>query len=211
MQRVDPYAMIAQHLAPLPHHRPFVKDVVGGPLYLHQQRTLEVIQLIEVPAPPRVQPPSTFSSSSFASSSYTSSSSDEESDCESYCSSDAEDIEPASASVSNDTYNTRQSRVLAWRESSAKAMGAALPPPQTSSLTPPLKRKADGDDEDMDDDTASHSSKRSRPAWQQRRLSTHPCPACDESFSTRQSLRQHGLDSHLNDACRVAVEYGLES
>ncbi|EMD38982.1 hypothetical protein CERSUDRAFT_93021 [Gelatoporia subvermispora B] len=197
---------------PHPHHQEFAKDVVGGPLYLHQQRTLEVIQLIEVPAPPRVDPPSTFASSStYTSSDSDSDSDDNDSDCESYCSSDPEELDAARESMPDDTYKTRQNRVLAWRETFAKGVGATVSIPHTFSLAPPLKRKADdNDDYDMDDDTTSHSSKRSRPAWQQRSLSAHSCPACDESFSTRQSLQQHGRDSHLNNACRVAVEYGLE-
>ncbi|KAI0039628.1 hypothetical protein FA95DRAFT_1612430, partial [Auriscalpium vulgare] len=38
------------------------------------------------------------------------------------------------------------------------------------------------------------------------------CPACDAAFSSPRGLRQHARASaSVNDACRVAVEYGLEA
>ncbi|KAI0924958.1 hypothetical protein AcW2_005681 [Taiwanofungus camphoratus] len=199
----------------LPDDSTYMNKDSNGPLYV-QHRTLEIIQLTEVPAPPRAQFPSTITSSSSASSSYISSSSDpeEESVCSSYCSSDPEE---SVASSPDDTYTTRLMRVLTWRESFAKAMGTPLPFPQPLPA-PPLKRKADVDHQDSDDEAASHSSKRSRSdpyrpqaPWRERRLSAHSCPACDSSFATRQSLQQHGRDSPLNDACRTAVEYDCEA
>ncbi|KAH9939147.1 hypothetical protein B0H21DRAFT_757325 [Amylocystis lapponica] len=197
------------------------KGAPHSPLFL-QERTLEIIQLIEVPAPPRAQRSSTKFSSSVASSSYTSSSSSstnpdsvEESAISSYCSSDAEDC---CVSVPDDTYTTRLKRVLAWRENHAKATG--LPLDSSSSLPHAPKRKSDSDDLHLGDDTdaASHTSKRSRrsepartrTAWPQRRLSAHSCPACDAPFATPQSLQAHGQESPFSDACREAVEYGFE-
>ncbi|KAI0741997.1 hypothetical protein C8Q80DRAFT_1110210 [Daedaleopsis nitida] len=215
------------------------KDAPPSHLYLHQQRTVEVIQLIEVPPPPPRSHPytSTLASSSFTSSSSSdSSSSDSEEDesvCSSYCSS-SEDVDVAQAPTYDDTYKTRLHRVLAWREGFVKAHASVAgadvdmdadilpaPPssPVSSSPAPSLKRKADDDaDLSSDDDTSSQSSKRSRslpprerPLFaQQRRLSAHSCSACDACFNTIQSLRQHGRDSGLNDACREAVEYGFE-
>ncbi|KAI0630770.1 hypothetical protein C8Q77DRAFT_1075353 [Trametes polyzona] len=196
-------------------------------LYLHQQRTVEVIELIEVPAPPPRSHISSFASSSFASSSYDSSedSEEDESVCSSYCSSE-EDMDVDQAPAYDDTYKTRYNRVLAWREGFAKAVGdedetPLAPPPSPVSSAPSsssLKRKADSDVEfDSDDDAFSQSSKRSRslppqerPAWQQRRLSAHACPACDAGFSSLEGLQQHGKESAVNDACREAVQYGFE-
>ncbi|KAH8103923.1 hypothetical protein BXZ70DRAFT_672571 [Cristinia sonorae] len=223
------------------------KDVPPGPLYLRQQRTVEVIQLIEVEAPPPQQPASDFASSSASSSSSscssgsesaasetceTSESEESESVCTSYCSSDEEEMKERKIMFYDDTYGTRLNRVLAWRDSFAKSMGIA----DTSSYTPLSalqKRKVDYREDPFDDDSSSsHSSKRSRShspepepqqqhqllppprhmnPWTHRRLSAHSCPACDESFTTRQHLQQHGQDTRLSDACRVAVEYGLEA
>lgn len=45
---------------------------------------------------------------------------------------------------------------------------------------------------------------------QQRRPSLHRCTACDASFYTLMSLQQHGKQAEIKDACREAVEYGLE-
>jgi len=195
------------------------KHSASGPLYL-QQPSLEIIQLTEVPPPPRPQhsfPASSFMTSSYASSS-SSSSSDEVADetaCSSYCSSDPEE-EITRVSVPDDTYKTRLHRVLVWREKLVKALGApsAAPPPAPS---PQLKRKADDEEPESDDDTASHSSKRSRSSvyrshapWPQSTASVHSCPACDASFTTRQSLQQHASEPSPNDACRAAVEYDFE-
>ncbi|KAI0761802.1 hypothetical protein BD413DRAFT_485377 [Trametes elegans] len=218
----------ALHPYALPASSYLNKRSPTGHLYLHQQHTVEVIQLIEVPAPP---PRSTPCTSSLASSSFYSSScsSDEDSEQDesvgsSYCSSDEESSDASpEAPVYDDTYKTRLNRVLAWREGFSKTVDAdeSLPvPPSTPvhSSSSSLKRKADSDYEfDLDDDMSSQSSKRSRShppqertAWQQRRLSAHSCPACDAGFSTLQSLRDHGKRSAVSDACREAVEYGLE-
>ncbi|KAM5530828.1 hypothetical protein V8D89_015518 [Ganoderma adspersum] len=220
------------------------KDAQPTHLYLHQQPTVGIIQLIEVPPPPPRSHPytSTMASSSFASSSCDSSDNDSEEDesvCSSYCSSE-EDLDADQAPTYDDTYKTRLHRVLAWRDGFAKATAVVDPddensviltaPPSSpisSSPAPSLKRKADHESRwDSDDDFSSQSSsKRSRsmppephhvqvhvpaPSWTQRRLSAHSCPACDAGFATLQSLRQHGKQPGLNDACREAVEYGFE-
>jgi hypothetical protein len=59
---------------------------------------------------------------------------------------------------------------------------------------------------------ASQSSKRSRSVAPSSvsSLGLHSCPACDASFDTEQSLRQHGTDATANEACSVAVEYAFE-
>ncbi|TFK90834.1 hypothetical protein K466DRAFT_484048 [Polyporus arcularius HHB13444] len=99
-------------------------------LYLHQQRTVEVIQLIEVPPPPPRSHPytSTLDSASFASSSCESSDDDSEDDdsvCSSYCSSE-ENLDAHQAPTYDDTYKTRLNRVLAWRDGFAKATAQLL-------------------------------------------------------------------------------------
>ncbi|KAH9840000.1 uncharacterized protein C8Q71DRAFT_745368 [Rhodofomes roseus] len=205
---------------PLARDDPFCisKHPASGPLYL-QQPSLEIIQLTEVPPPPRHQytlPASSFISSSYVSSS--SSSSDETEDetaCSSYCSSDPEE-ETTRVSVPDETYKTRLHRVLVWREKLVKALGApsTAPPPAPSAQ---LKRKADDEEPESDDDTASHSSKRSRSSayrshapWPHSTASAHSCPACDASFTTRQSLQLHASEPSPNDACRAAVEYDFE-
>ncbi|EKM50113.1 uncharacterized protein PHACADRAFT_264663 [Phanerochaete carnosa HHB-10118-sp] len=98
-----------------------------GPVYYRQH---EVIQLVEVSAPPPAPHPSTITTSSVPSSSaYTESCSeesvsdeDEESAVSSYCSSDEGD--EATRACYDDTYGTRLKRVLAWRDRAAKALGA---------------------------------------------------------------------------------------
>ncbi|KAI8985621.1 hypothetical protein BD414DRAFT_515402 [Trametes punicea] len=163
------------------------KDPPACHLYLHQQRTVEVIQLIEVPPPPPRSHPyaSSLASSSLVSSSCHSSDADADSDedeslCSSYCSSD-DDSDAPQAPVYDDTFKTRLDRVLAWREGFAKAFDdveslpgsspshpvARLSPPSSPVSSSPTsssrKRKAGSDvDFDFDDDTSSQSSKRSR-------------------------------------------------
>ncbi|CCM02614.1 uncharacterized protein FIBRA_04717 [Fibroporia radiculosa] len=141
---------------PLPHddHLFMSKLSTPGPLYF-QQRT-QVIQLTEVPAPPRAQHPFTLSASSLASSSYTSSSdesAEEDSDCSSYCSSAPEETpEPRSP---DDTYKTRLHRILVWREKLAVSTGTPLAPPPTLPTSATLKRKTLDDDSESDDDAVS--------------------------------------------------------
>ncbi|KAI0698347.1 hypothetical protein BC835DRAFT_664779 [Cytidiella melzeri] len=170
-----------QALASLPPTSPKLATTGGGPLYYRQH---EVIQLIEVPAPTQQQHLSDITSSSVASSSYSDSDSsaadsDESESCSSYCSSDEEAFEGSSHGCYDDTYNTRLSRVAAWRDSFAKAMGVAFNSAHSKSLT-------------------------------QRPIRSHCCSACDSDFATPQSLREHAQHSKLGEACRTAVEYGLE-
>jgi len=227
--RRDHTAPLALATPPIDFHNTKVAPV--GPLYLRQQRTVEIIQLVEVDAPPPPRrSPSTFTSSSEPSSSYSSNDSygssefdpeEEEVAATSYCSSDEEEMEERKIAFYDDTFPTRLNRVIAWRDGFAKAMGVSLSNHATSHAPHLLlKRKVEWE---LDEDAVSLSSKRSRQsapsehppqrqnAWAHRRLSAHSCPACDACFNTRQMLQQHGKESQLNDACRVAVEYGLES
>jgi len=185
-----------------------------GHLYCRQPPyAVEIIQLVEVPAPARRFASSSASSSSSSSSSYSSESEsgyydDAESAGSSYCSSDSSEHitseDEEEVLIPDETHDTRVTRVHAWRASFAKDMGIDLPIQQHT------KRKI-ADNIDIDDDDRSHSSKRSRPhsSSSTSALTTHTCAACDTSFSTRQILRQHG-EAQANEACRIAVEYDFE-
>lgn len=96
---------------------------------------IKVIQLEEVEAPPPMPHRSNTSDTSVPYSDSDDSEDDydededmseseeEESECSSYCSSDAEDMQERNIAVYDDTYGTRLSRVLAWRDNYAKAIG----------------------------------------------------------------------------------------
>ncbi|KAF8415598.1 hypothetical protein L210DRAFT_3524264 [Boletus edulis BED1] len=68
--------------------------------------------------------------------------------------------------------------------------------------------------------TAAHSSipqvsrtskrSRSRDGHSISRLNGHPCPACDTLFPSLSTLRKHGSNSNISEACRVAVKYNFE-
>lgn len=202
-QHAHPHAQHNTHQpfpAPDPKHH-------GGPVYYRQH---EVIQLVEVAPPPPAQHPSTITTSSLPSSSaYTGSceSESDESECSSYCSSDDEDSSPA---YYDDTYATRVTRVLAWRDSLSKAL-AAVSPAEPSPHHPQhphygLKHKTDAD-------TMSHLSRRSRPEPQplHKRLGPHSCSACDAEFPSRQGLSEHVRASRTSEACQVALAYRFES
>jgi len=191
-------------------------------LYL---RTVQIIQLVEGPPPPRritSTIDNTSSSSSDCESSSSSSDSDSASLCSSYCSSDlppehlssetSQALHSADANGSDDeTFSVRMKRILAWRENFASTMGTTTCSGNDLSLA--LKRKSD---EHGNDDAHSHSSKRSRSQKSSQAglcgttLDAHSCPACDAFFPSRQRLRQHGLDAGSNGACSVAVEYAFE-
>jgi len=188
-----------------------------GHLYCRQQHAVEIIQLIEVPAPSRrfTSSPidSRSSSSCYSSEPESEYTSDDEAEPvgPSYCSSDTPeqmDSEEEEISNSDKTYDIRVTRVHAWRANFAKDMGLApdiLPMSST-------KRKAP-DEYEIDEQTGSYSSKRlswSHSAHNASSLTTHICAACDESFPTRQNLQQHGQATQANDACRIAVEYNFE-
>ncbi|RDB23835.1 hypothetical protein Hypma_008949 [Hypsizygus marmoreus] len=200
----------------------------SGHVYFRQQHTVQIIQLVEGPPPPPRNITSviadSYASSSAYSSGYSSSSSstheDDESACSSYCSSDMPPEQPDSPlcgdesgaalrpGLSTETYSSTK-RILAWRENFSSQLSATSSEP---ALPTSLKRKFGLED---GDDDMSHSSKRSRSQASQGgtsilSLGLHSCPACDASFMTRQSLRQHGRDAKANEACCVAVEYAFE-
>ncbi|EDR05251.1 uncharacterized protein LACBIDRAFT_303561 [Laccaria bicolor S238N-H82] len=196
-------------------------------VYLRQQHTVQVIELVEGPPPPPRRITSVINDSSVAASSSCDDSSSEDSasqlsteepSCSSYCSSDippehlesSQSHEQTRAESSTETYSVRMKRILAWRENFSSSIGATFSEPHLPSS---LKRKLACDEED--DDNVSHTSKRSRSQASQGAASAvslgmHSCPACDASFFTQQSLRQHGLDAKANEACSVAVEYAFE-
>jgi len=190
-----------------------------GHLYCRQQHAVEIIQLIEVPAPSRRFPSSPIDSSS-SSSCYSSESESEseyppdeeaESIGSSYCSSDTpEQMDSEEEEISNpdETSDIRVTRVHTWRANFAKDMGLT---PDTLPMNPP-KRKAP-DEYEIDEETESQPSKRSswsHPTHGVPALATHICAACDAFFPTRQNLQQHGQARQANDACRIAVEYNFE-
>ncbi|PPQ65195.1 hypothetical protein CVT24_011379 [Panaeolus cyanescens] len=209
------------------HNNNSDNKISNGNLYLCQPHT--VIQLVEVAPPPPRRISSVINSSSAGSSSYssTASSYDEEEDdeeeeeeeevCESYCSSDDEmDVceggactsSPASNSHS-DSFSSKMKRILVWRELSDAPL-AVLFFHLTLKLTSSALLLQ-----------SSHSSKRSRSQASSHSVSSmrsissselqmHSCPACDAFFPTEQSLRQHGRDAQVNEACFVAVEYAFE-
>ncbi|KAF8327327.1 hypothetical protein F5887DRAFT_1190955 [Amanita rubescens] len=183
--------------------------------HLYYKQPLQIIQLVECPAPPpRPSPAYAYSSDAPSSSDYLESDEDSDEICSSYCSSDvppdhadsALDSHPQASpsfSPSPETYDSRMKRILAWRENFSPAISGAfsgmlLISPcgilNTDSYTQnpennPLKRKFD-DEGDEDDDSMSHSSKRSRSSDAGTSISSlgeHSCPACDATFSTRQS------------------------
>ncbi|GLB43299.1 hypothetical protein LshimejAT787_1302000 [Lyophyllum shimeji] len=180
-------------------------------LYLRQPHALQIIQLVEGPPPPPRKITSVinddYASSSAYSSSYSSSSSSS-SACSSYCSSvdESDSPEESALELSTETYSATK-RILAWRENFSAHFGATA---SESSLSSTLKRKISLEE---GEDT---KSKRSRSLASQggassiASLGAHSCPACDASFMTRQSLRQHGRDAKANEACSVAVEYAFE-
>ncbi|TFK20241.1 hypothetical protein FA15DRAFT_682633 [Coprinopsis marcescibilis] len=192
-----------------------------GHVFVRQPYSLQIIQLVEEPAPPPRKLSAGSSIASDSASSYWSSDcsesamededEEEEQSCSSYCSSDLAPEQPPTERVqsSTDTYSLRLKRILAWREDFYAHADALL----SESSLPSLKRKFQVDE----DDNVSHSSKRSRSQASSQgessvsSLGMHSCPACDAFFDTQQSLRQHGLDAKANnEACSAAVEYEFE-
>ncbi|KAE9405279.1 hypothetical protein BT96DRAFT_347519 [Gymnopus androsaceus JB14] len=181
-------------------------------LYYHKPDTVQIIQLVECPPPPRriISAESSYTSSSWASSSYCSEEADE-SECSSYCSSvepvvqDSSEPEPIpyEPAASSEAYNIRMKRILAWREDFSSHLSTTLSAHYflfafiDPSISSSLKRKISVHPDD--DDVKSHTSKRSRSQSSQGEgtsscssLGGLSCPACDASFDTRQDLRQHG-------------------
>lgn len=99
-------------------------------VYVQQQHTVQIIQLVEAPAPPQRNLGSAIDSSYCSSSSYSESSSlaseeEEEVVCESYCSSDDEEVQDT-RSCPPDTYSLRMKRILSWRENFSAHLSATL-------------------------------------------------------------------------------------
>ncbi|KAF8141875.1 hypothetical protein EV363DRAFT_1248891, partial [Boletus edulis] len=191
-----------------------------GHLYLCQPHTIQIIQLVEATPPPRCISSAICSSStgSSSTSSYPSTS-DSDEDCTSYCSSI---VTPDDSSHTHepipwtdDTYSTRMKRVHAWRDAFVKATctlscASTSPSSLPDRRSPSLKRKTNP--HQTDDDTVSRTSKRSRSrdGHSISRLNGHPCPACDTLFPSLSTLRKHGSNSNISEACRVAVKYNFE-
>lgn len=112
-----------------------------GHVYLRQQHTVQVIELVEGPPPPPRRITSVINDSSVAASSSCDDSSEdsaslstEEPSCSSYCSSDLPSEHPESpqsheqtrAESSTETYSVRMKRILAWRENFSSSIGATF-------------------------------------------------------------------------------------
>ncbi|KAA1469003.1 hypothetical protein DENSPDRAFT_878576 [Dentipellis sp. KUC8613] len=225
----------AQQLTCSPKHAPNPHLFVRQP---HALQIIQLVECTS-PPPQTKYPASLIPSSSYPSDdsdndSYESASTPPEDDepCSSYCSSAAD--EPCSAPLPplpplqyprdptiDDTYAVRMRRIRAWRdallakESTLSDSSAPIPPSR--------KRKASDSHCTADICPAApphaHCSpapprklaRSPSPSPSARSLSAHSCPACDADFPSPQSLRQHGRASaSMNDACRVAVEYGFE-
>ncbi|KAF8653530.1 hypothetical protein AX16_003914 [Volvariella volvacea WC 439] len=207
----------------------------------HQQPyTVQVIELVECPHPPPrdISPPAT---SSYYSSSYTSSSCgsdseecDEESICESYCSSVEQDhhsCDDDSSSLASQTsmdsaFSATMKSILVWRER-AMCIGSSTAPHDAPRPSSPLKRKlssehySSDDDSDGDDDTAFRKRSRSQgpdeemvvdAARSKDDSGSHiwACSACDAAFSAADDLKRHGEGEQVNEACAAAVQYAFE-
>ncbi|ESK93190.1 hypothetical protein Moror_14650 [Moniliophthora roreri MCA 2997] len=193
-------------------------------LYRH---TVQIIELVECPAPPRriFNNDTCYASTSYVSSSYTSSASEddneEEVECSSYCSSEEdleaspqplydEDTTTSTTTYGYDIYSLRMKRILSWRKNFSAQMGSTLSEP---SLSSPLKRKLSTHVEDPDGDLRSRShSSQGDSSSNSSSLGSLSCPACDAFFEDSQSLRQHGRDAlaGANEACFTAVDYAFE-
>jgi len=214
---------VLPHPCVLPVHTP-PNDKPAQHLY-YQQHTLQIIQLVEgQPPPPRrigsIAPSDSFASSSSCSDydSESESESDEESIQSSYCSSDdrpmhqpwSEHPTPYPVPIPDDTYSYRMKRVFDWRDHSSSdsdTSSSASSSYDLSRSSAPIRRLV-GDA--MDDDAMSHTSRHSRrPIHKRPSLPAYSCPACDASFPSRQSLKQHGLSAQV-EACHAAVEYAFE-
>jgi len=112
-----------------------------GHVYLRQQHTVQVIELVEGPPPPPRRITSVINESSVAASSSCDDSSEdsaslstEEPSCSSYCSSDIpsehlespQSHEQTRAESSTETYSVRMKRILAWRENFSSSIGATF-------------------------------------------------------------------------------------
>ncbi|KAI0031446.1 hypothetical protein K488DRAFT_86821 [Vararia minispora EC-137] len=177
----------------------------------HTQPKVQVIALEECAPPPRPShPPTTFYSDSYCSgSSSTTNDESEDEACSSYCSSDdaAPDATTPTAQYIDDTFRIRMYRVQSWRDAIPEKTTPSNVPMRPTSPTY-QKRKADEDEEVEGVYSAPSPRKHPRSTHSLGALS---CPACDADFASALGLRMHGrASSSVNDACRVAVEYGFE-
>ncbi|KAG7443343.1 uncharacterized protein BT62DRAFT_903409 [Guyanagaster necrorhizus] len=192
-------------------------------LYCRQQYSVQIIQLVEGPPPPRQAVNDEIyasSSSSYASTSQSEGSSlcedgDEESIGSSYCSSDDYQEQGASSREwsepgherSGGPNSLRMKRILAWRANFSTHYRTMM---ADSALSAPLKRKSDSALY-TNEHTLPHTSKRSRSSSRsEMSTSAISCAACDSFFDTQQSLRRHGQAKGASEACSVAVQYAFE-
>ncbi|KAF8211056.1 hypothetical protein K438DRAFT_1752781 [Mycena galopus ATCC 62051] len=118
-----------------------------GPNALLTPTAIRVIQLVEMPAPPRRMPPSSASASSASSSASSSSGysvmdldaeeQEEEEDCDSYCSSAADDEDDEEEALAREAEASKVGRILAWR---AHIVSPTIPHPILLSPTTPRPR-----------------------------------------------------------------------
>lgn len=211
-------------LASSSHNELAVLDDVNAKsrLYCRQQYSVQIIQLVEGPPPPRqavTDDSYTSSSSSYTSASDSEGSSicddgDEESIGSSYCSSDDYQEDASSRELSEPGHERsgspgaiRMKRILAWRANFSTNYRTTM---ADSALSSPLKRKSDSALY-SNEHTLPHTSKRSRSSSRsEMSTSAISCAACDSFFDTQQSLRRHGQAKGASEACSVAVQYAFE-
>ncbi|KAJ7743758.1 hypothetical protein B0H14DRAFT_464323 [Mycena olivaceomarginata] len=99
-----------------------VGDKTGPNALLAPTNAIRVIQLVEMPAPPRRMPPSSASASSSSASSSSSDSmmdldaeDQEDEDCDSYCSSAADEEDDEEEALAREAEASKVGRILAWR------------------------------------------------------------------------------------------------
>lgn len=97
-------------------------DKTGPNALLAPTNAIRVIQLVEMPAPPRRMPPSSASASSSSASSSDSDSmmdldaeDQEDEDCDSYCSSAADEEDDEEEALAREAEASKVGRILAWR------------------------------------------------------------------------------------------------
>jgi hypothetical protein len=125
--------LASAYISSLMHIDPHSEPKVLDHLYCRQPNAVEIIQLVEVPAPSQRFPSSPIDWSSSSSSYYSSESESQYDDPQSvgtsYCSSDTPeeiDLEEEEISKPDETYDTRATRIHAWREKFAKDMGLTI-------------------------------------------------------------------------------------
>ncbi|KAF7345494.1 hypothetical protein MVEN_01567900 [Mycena venus] len=163
-------------------------DKAGPQSLLTPTNAIQIIQLVEMPAPPRRMPPSSASASSSSSSSASSCGSSimdldaeeqEDEDCDSYCSSAADDVDDEEEALAREAEASKVSRILAWRANLASPTipqhplslspttprPRFVPPPLSLSPTTPthlMSRKRSAASSSCFSDSSAPRSKRSR-------------------------------------------------